>query len=192
VFNVAGHHPILGFCNAASKIFFWDFSRLTSYHEYMTALREPNRDKNTPVARPDWLKPIYHRKARGDTAAKHGDVVTKLRESNKDRDVSDKDSVASGLSGTPDPDRVGFLSGDFSPDTIEDWEKKYNMEDPHGLVKAHKVEMIKAGGNPMVGRQVAWSPEGEWCVVVGSNNRAIIMQRWPQGEGATPVEDGSE
>lgn len=186
MFHVAGHHPMLGFCNASSRIFFWDLARLTSYHEYVSAVRDPDRDKSVPVPRPDWLKPIAHRKKAADS--RPADSRSRVaREANRDKD-SDRDSSLY-TTGTPDPDKIELLSAEYSTDTIDDWEKKYNMDDPHNLLKPHKVEITK--GFSIVGRQVAWSPEGEWCVIVGSDNRAIIMQRWA-GENLTGQDEGAE
>ena len=34
-----------------------------------------------------------------------------------------------------------------------------------------------------LGRQIAWSPGGEWCVVVGSMNCVAVLQRWSVGKG---------
>jgi polycomb protein EED len=66
--------------------------------------------------------------------------------------------------------------GTYSADTVLSWESKYNIDSPHRPLKAHKVEAF--GMSSFVGRQVGWSPGGEWCVVVGSSNVALILQRW--------------
>ena len=50
---------------------------------------------------------------------------------------------------------------------------------PFKLIRPHKIE--KFGGPRFLGRQVAWSPAGDWCVVAGSQNTVIILQRWPKG-----------
>lgn len=189
MYQAAGRHPVLAFCNASSKIMFWDMARLTSYYGFITATQDPDRDKAVPLARPSWLKPIQHRN-RVDAAKGGGDAVSKLR------DVSDKDSLASGGGGggggwgqtaTPDPEKAQ----EYSAETIASWETKHNMCDPHGVIKAHGEEIVgrknkdeRGAGKrkkvplTFVGRQVAWSRGGEWCVVVGSQNLAVILQRW--------------
>jgi polycomb protein EED len=170
MFHAAGKHPVLAFCNARSNVYFWDMARLTSYHEFMAAIQDPNRDKSTPVPRPPWLQPIQHR-----TGAA---TVSRLR------DASDKDSMVSGTA-SPDPDSVAGLNGQYSAETIAGWESKYGLNEPHEIVKPHKIE--KFSTTTLVGRQVAWSPEGEWCVIVGSKNVAVIFQRWAKDKVPQPA-----
>lgn len=84
---------------------------------------------------------------------------------------SDKESTASGQTPqTPQTDGNGF-----SPETLESWAARYSMEDPQEPLRAHKTE---SSSTNFVGRQAAWSPGGEWCVVVGSSNTALVLQRW--------------
>ncbi|TPX06981.1 uncharacterized protein E0L32_011126 [Thyridium curvatum] len=177
--HVPGQHPVLGFCNAQSKIFFWDMARFTTYHDFMAALQDPRRDPNTPVARPPWLKPIVPRKRGPEPSL------------NRRREASAQDSAVSGNVSTPDPEKAEVLFHGYNRETIDDWEKKYSMDDPHALIRAHKFEVLS--GFSLVGRQVAWSPEGDWCVIVGSNNRAVIMQRWARdGSHADNVDDSMQ
>jgi len=68
------------------------------------------------------------------------------------------------------------LLRDFSQDTVNTWESRYNADSPHRHLKAHKVESVKI--QHFVGRQVGWSPDGQWCVVVGSANLAMVLHRW--------------
>jgi polycomb protein EED len=56
------------------------------------------------------------------------------------------------------------------------WEKKYEMGEPLMEVEAHQMETVKGLG--FMGRQVAWSSDGQWCVVVGSAGVIGILQRW--------------
>ncbi len=56
------------------------------------------------------------------------------------------------------------------------WEKKYEMGDPLAELEAHQVETVKGLG--FMGRQVAWSSDGQWCVVVGSAGVIGLLQRW--------------
>jgi polycomb protein EED len=167
-------NPLLAFCNAKGQIFFWDFERLTGYNDYVQAINNSERDQGVPVERPSWLEPIQHRNRQD---------MTKPRV----RDTSDKDSLASGQTGgggitsAPVQDKAMGL-GQYSQTTQQSWEGKYNIEDPHQSLKPHKE--VSLGAVDFVGRQVAWSPGGDWCVVVGSSNRAHILQRWSKKDAA--------
>ncbi|EEY14697.1 conserved hypothetical protein [Verticillium alfalfae VaMs.102] len=59
--HMPGHHPVLAFCNANSKIFFWDLARITSYHDWTRGLIRANGDRALMPERPAWLTPIVHR-----------------------------------------------------------------------------------------------------------------------------------
>lgn len=149
---VPDQHPVLAFCNAGGNIYFWDFKRLSIYSEYMQMLR--NGDAS--ARRPSWLRVIQHRQK---------DAGGKGRQS-----LADKDSPAPGPTGDE-----GKKREEFSAETLESWADKYSMDNPHKALQPHKIEFSAAN---FVGRQAAWSPGGEWCVVVGSDNQAILFQRW--------------
>jgi polycomb protein EED len=160
---------MLAFCNAASKIYFWDLERLADYAEFVSKVQDPTRDRSVSIdsLRPPWLKPIQHRKADGP-GAKEEALGTGGAE------IRDSEESASKI-----------LLKTYSSETIASWEAKYSSFNPHGLVKPHKEELVnkynkerKRVAYSFVGRQVAWSPSGEWCVVVGSQNLAVILQRW--------------
>ena len=160
---VPGQHPVLAFCNAAGNIFFWDFKRLTTYREFMETLRDPGRDKSVALRPPPWLKPIVHRQ-RTDAQGK-----SKLAGADRDAKASVQGAQSNVFGKRPEE------IPEFNAETLESWAARYSMEDPHEPLRAHKTESSSAN---FVGRQVAWSPGGEWCVVVGSSNTALIMQRW--------------
>lgn len=150
--HVPGRNPVLAFCNAAGNIFFWDFSRLTVYRDVMATVRDPWRDKSKAAQLPSWLKPVIPRQ--------RTDAMGRFRTLG-----SDRDSIASGQ----------IDCTELSPDTLESWASRYSMEDPQEPLRAHKTESSLTN---FVGRQAAWSPGGEWCVVVGSSNTALALQRW--------------
>ncbi|CAJ2512177.1 Uu.00g051920.m01.CDS01 [Anthostomella pinea] len=156
-------HPILAFGNAHSTIYFWDLARLISYHDFINHMKDPIRDKSQPIHRPGWLVPIQHR-------AK-GDAVDKLKDA-----ASDRESVVSGRTGSVDVETHVDLNTDYSQETLDSWEGKYDMTRLEEPIKAHAQSNITI--KDFVGRQVAWSVGGDWCVVVGSKNLAIILQRW--------------
>ena len=160
----------------------------------MDDIHDPERDRSKPYKLPYWLKPVVPRQ-------KCGDTVGRLQ-----RAPSERESVASmdrEMSGTPAAmypnnaisNEVGKDSKEgkgitanggsgkllremeLSNETIESWESRYSMEDPHQPLKPHRTE---PSGNTVLGRQVAWSPNGEWCVSVGSTNQVVVLQRWRQ------------
>lgn len=191
VFHVPGKHPILAFANARSKTFFWDFSRFSSYSRYMGELKEAqkwgmgvgekigvgeDRDKvQAPVVqKPSWL---MVKKAKRTAAAVVADTASGLRSVAVG---GDKESM---VSASPDPEGVTPLS--HSRETLQAWAEMYDLSNPVGNIKPHRALQVDGG---FVGRQVGWSPEGEWCVVVGNGNRALIYQRWGKERGvATPT-----
>jgi polycomb protein EED len=68
------------------------------------------------------------------------------------------------------------LTPSDSAKSLEIWAKRYSIGDPHGDIIAHKDEVVK--GFEFVGRYIAWSNGGEWCVVVGSAGMIGIFERW--------------
>ncbi|KFA61553.1 hypothetical protein S40285_04003 [Stachybotrys chlorohalonatus IBT 40285] len=168
---VPGQNPVLAFCNAAGSIFFWDLKRLTTYRDVMERLGDPNRDKSKPIRLPSWLKSVVARQ-KPDTAGR-------VRGSQNDRD-----SLSTLRLGSVDSIKAKDDIKEYSADTLEAWASKYSMEDPHGPLKAHKTESSSAS---FVGRQAAWSPGGEWCVVVGSSNTTLVLQRWSKKGAPAPA-----
>lgn len=76
---------------------------------------------------------------------------------------------------------VGGGGIDKTPTTAEDikiWNEKYEIRQklPLKPLKAHKEEMVK--GFSFLGRGMAWSRGGEWCVVAGSGGVAGALGRW--------------
>lgn len=142
----------------------WDMARLTGYHDYINQIRDPERDPDTRVKRPGWLVPVHHRARKVDTKL---DPVWAA-------------AAAMRPVGYHDPfDIEKYLLQEQTPETVESWQGKYDTCNPFKLIKPHRSDTL--GGPRFVGRQVAWSPGGEWCVIVGSRNTAVIMQRWAKG-----------
>ncbi|KAK7981689.1 hypothetical protein PG996_009378 [Apiospora saccharicola] len=160
LFHMVDKHPVLAFANAHSAIFFWDLARLMGYHSFMTELDDPNRDH--PVQRPSWLTPVVHRQSKGD-------AVSKLK------DAEDKDSVASGQTGS-DLEAQSSLGSHYSEETLKYWHSRYDIKSVETPVTEHS--RINISVKDFIGRQVAWSPGGEWCIVVGSKNLAFVLSRW--------------
>ncbi|KAK7423774.1 hypothetical protein QQZ08_008929 [Neonectria magnoliae] len=156
---VPGQHPVLAFCNAGGNIFFWDFKRLTMYDDFMKGLRNHAPGTRIPN-RPSWLRPLHHR-SKNDAAAKSRHSVV----GKESPALSQADEVSKGKDDIKE----------FNAETLESWAAKYSLEDAHEPLRAHKTESSSAN---FVGRQATWSPGGEWCVIVGSSNTALILQRW--------------
>ncbi|KAH8764220.1 WD40-repeat-containing domain protein [Diaporthe sp. PMI_573] len=161
-----GQHPVLVFCNTKSEILMWDIARLTGYQSYINKIRDPNRDPAVRVKRPAWLQPNHH-KMKKAASENPGDPVYRA-------------AVTMRPVGHRDPFNVeAYLLEEQTPDTVESWQAKYDTSNPFKLIRAHKIE--KFGGPRFLGRQVTWSSAGDWCVVAGSQNTVIMLQRWPKG-----------
>lgn len=189
VFHVRGKHPILAFANAKSKTFFWDLARFGEYRAYMAEVKEAQKAGRAVVGangavvgenaavKPSWLVVKRPKKTAAAAAVAQNaawDGASSLR-SFAVSAAGDKESM---VSASPDPESVS-ASG-YSKETLQAWAEMYDLSNPVGYVKAHRTLQIDGG---FVGRQVGWSPEGEWCVVVGNGNRALIYQRWGKDKG---------
>ncbi|ODA78496.1 hypothetical protein RJ55_05877 [Drechmeria coniospora] len=164
VHHVPGQNAVLAFCNAAGNVLFWDFERLTEYRHLMRKLQDPRRDKTEVVQLPTWLKPVFPRQK---IDGKKGKSRTPGR---------DKGRLPSGQESGPESGQEPVHGGgDFNQETMESWSARYSVENPQEPLRAHRTESSSAN---FVGRQVAWSPGGDWCVVVGSSNTTLILQRW--------------
>lgn len=161
-----GQHPILCFCNAKNEIMMWDMERLTAYQEFLISLRDPDRDPAAKVVRPAWLAPAHHKRANDGwlTAEAKRQLAALIM-----RPLGHKDPL-----GVEE-----ILLKEYNALTVEMWTNRYDISNPHKMIKPHKTDMMS--GPMFVGRQVAWSPDGSWCVVVGSRNHAVIFQRWAKG-----------
>ncbi|KAH8804733.1 WD40-repeat-containing domain protein [Xylogone sp. PMI_703] len=153
-----GSNPVLAMCNTGSKVYFWDLSRLEEYHDYLSIIH-PTKSftvDGQEVKRPPFLVPFKHRNRK--------DTVTRIREETPPSEHSslniDKDSSASSE----------------VVKSIEIWDRRYNMSEPLHSIQAHKEEVVRSLA--FVGRQVAWSAGGEWCIVAGSASVVAVLQRW--------------
>lgn len=160
-------HPVLCFCNARNEILMWDLTRLTAYQDFIQALRDPDRDPATKIQRPVWLIPAHHKTKVGD--GRRDAEAEKLNAAAVMRPVGHKDPF----------EVEKILLSEYSANTVEIWTSRYDISNPHRMIKPHKTDNMT--GPTFVGRQVAWSPDGCWCVVVGSRNSAMILQRWGKG-----------
>lgn len=135
----------------------------------MKALRDPHRDKSKALPLPPWLKPVVPRQ--------RADPSGKMRNNGLDKDPTSSGHWAH---------TNQFSGSEFTAETLESWAARYSMEDSHEPLRHHKLESSSAN---FVGRQAAWSPGGEWCVVVGSSNTTLVLQRWSKkapAQSSTP------
>lgn len=165
--HVPGQHPVLAFCNANGKIFFWDFERIRGYRDFVHAMAAPQNTGGPAPSRSPWLQLAHPRKG------VQADPSGRARGSKETRPSAD--------SAVPETrDEAGSKPNgpfkEYTHETVSAWESKYNVDSAAQALKAHKVEAF--GTSNFVGRQVGWSPGGEWCVVVGSSNVALMLQRW--------------
>ncbi|KAK3898264.1 WD40-repeat-containing domain protein [Staphylotrichum tortipilum] len=192
VFHAPGRHPILAFANARSRTFFWDLARFGAYRAFMGELKDGQKGKASVAAngaaagesggpvKPSWLvvkrgkkPPMGTAAAVAHSQAAVGDGASSLRSFGLDG--------GSMVSASPDPEggnNATTADLGYSRETLQAWAEMYDLSNPVGYVKPHRTLQIDGG---FVGRQVGWSPEGDWCVVVGNGNRALIYQRWGKG-----------
>lgn len=167
---VPDQNQVLAFCNANGRIFFWDFERLRAYHDFTDSIANAQNAGCEGPGRPSWLQLSHPRRAGtghppGKPTDSNGPEVGAMSRSTLRTNESEAKAP-----------KALVAVGAYSTDTVLSWESKYNIDSPHRPLKAHKVEAF--GMSSFVGRQVGWSPGGEWCVVVGSSNVALILQRW--------------
>jgi len=96
-----------------------------------------------------------------------------MEEKNGPRQSSEP-STAGAASPSLPPSSPGTVLG-HSTEPSASTKRKYAMEDPLGMLEAHKVVTV-----PKLrfdGRQVAWSVCGRWCVVAATQNVVIVLQK---------------
>lgn len=166
--HIHGQHPILCFCNAKNEIMMWDMARLTAYQEFVSGLQGLDGEAAAAkiAARPPWLVPAHHK-------------VRKEAPREQEAQIAAAAAIMRPVDHRDPFDVEELLLPSCTRETVEMWQSKYNISNPHKMIKPHKSEGLN--GPVFVGRQVAWSPDGSWCVVVGSRNHAVIFQRWAKG-----------
>lgn len=196
-----GRHPVVAFCNTNSKVFFWDFERFENYFDtqgslpgadgvlapgagagYHGASHSPVKGEksekgltiptdNTPRAHP-FLHPFQRRNRGGGNVGGAGALArlareTSLSESTGSEHTNQDESFNTNNAGKGKIDWARSREG---------WKAKYELSDPMTEMEPHHTEMVK--GLKFTGRQVAWSNDGEWCVVVGSSGSIGVLGRW--------------
>lgn len=184
-------NPVLAMCNAASKVFFWDLARLEEYHTFLTSVDAAGAVSAQDIKRPPFLIPYKHRNRGGVP------VLHRVARETSPADSTSTDSVSNKGANHPQNKGTGSFTEEEAPSntgpgskelmipgltpsdsakSLEIWAKRYSIGDPYQDITAHKDEVVK--GYEFVGRYVAWSNGGEWCVVVGSAGVISIFERW--------------
>ncbi|KAF8859079.1 WD40 repeat-like protein [Acephala macrosclerotiorum] len=174
-----GANPVLAFCNTASKVFFWDLTRLENYHDTLSQF--PNPETFSPPRKHPFLQPFQRRIRGGGALARLSRRSPSATESSSSHltssdipDSSYRDESQEGKGKEKEKDNgKGKIDWDRSR---SNWAAKYDMGDPLRDIGAHGTEVVK--GLNFTGRQVAWSVDGRWCVVVGSSGVVACLQRW--------------
>jgi polycomb protein EED len=160
-------NPVLCFCNKVGEIFFWDFERVRAYGDILKTLK----DQSSPVRLPRWLGRLG--------------VPSTARSQGLGSRLGSMES-----SQTPEIDSTRNITSldEVNPKVLSDWNSMYSDRDGSlSLEPHHKIDQFraptkkpgrKAAKAEIVGRQVAWSPGGEWCVVAGSSNLVQVLRRW--------------
>ncbi|RDW91081.1 hypothetical protein BP5796_02246 [Coleophoma crateriformis] len=163
-------HTILAMCSNSSKMMFWDLARLEEYFEYSNL---PSQLQQT--SRPEFLMPVRSRNRQGKQTSAikpHLSVPTHIiRESSTQTESTNSTNMEA-----QDTADTGRLNEVDTMKTKDLWDSKYSMADPSRELLPHREEVAK--GLEFVGRQVAWSRGGEWCVVAGSASFVAVFSRW--------------
>lgn len=141
---------------------FWDLARLEEYCDLT--------DMN--AKRPSWLVPYKSRtNNKKSTLPRHlqreGSTTESMTSASTEQHLHQDQDKSSG---------PGYITEADMQKSKELWDSKYNVGDSLRELKPHREEVVR--GLEFVGRQVAWSVGGEWCVVVGSASVVAVFQRW--------------
>lgn len=197
-------------CNGRSSIFFWDLKRIEEYIEYISALKaseesQPadagddlflgnptsSKDQVETPTKPSFLGYWGPRNRGGGIFAKYSGKHSQTHR----REASPTEStVTSGSNSNPNSNPPSdpiprsvpspskpVITAERLEKSKELWAERYDAGKWFERLKAHKEETVQ--DLDFLGRQVAWSPGGEWCVVVGSMNCVAVLQRWSGGKG---------
>jgi polycomb protein EED len=195
--------PVLAMCNTASKVFFWDLARLEGYWDYIstlppTAAAAGNETASTSFSlassaaesdapkRPRFLIP-WKPRVRG--GGRLGIPTHRIRDSSpteSDRSTPTTHShplisasTHHPASANPPVNPSQAKATEYLEKSKEVWNKRYGLDSAERELLPHKEEVVR--GLSFVGRQVAWSRGGEWCVVVGSAGVVAVFERWEKG-----------
>ncbi|TVY49469.1 Polycomb protein, partial [Lachnellula occidentalis] len=131
-----GMNPVLAFCNTASKVFFWDLSRLEAYHDAMA----DGGDIKDPNTRPAFLNPFQHRNRGGAGGGGGGGAVARLHRAASPAESSSTGGDEKEKEREKEKGRIDWEK------SIKGWVKKYEINKPLVCLDAHKEEVVKGLG----------------------------------------------
>lgn len=200
-------NPILAFCNKNSRVYFFDLARLEKFYDVTVALpgersckykaeakaAERDTDPDTtdadaiaktlsfptdhnPRAHP-FLHPFQRRTRGGHSTGAR--TLARLAREVSPSESTNSELTNSNATSNMDESSHGKGKGTGKIDWTRSWKgwgAKYELGEPARKIEAHHMEMVK--GIEFTGRQVAWSADGVWCVVVGSGGSIGVLGRW--------------
>lgn len=173
-------NPVVAFSNTNSKLLMWDLSRFREYERALNTmpnsagyiLQSAKSEAGTPIppshlTMPSneslrghpFLQPFQHRNRGG-----RGTALPKVSRDSPALSVDSHDTL----------DLGGIGKVNWSQSKVN-WEKRYGM-DPLVPVDAHSEVVIQ--NMDTLGRQVAWSNDGRYCVVASSWAIFMLFERW--------------
>jgi polycomb protein EED len=109
-------------------------------------------------------------------------ISTRVRKSKKRKEARYLPRWLRPDTGNPAADREASYS---YKEFAEAWDDRYTMVDGQHALEPHATVTVprsRSGNNKLepdfFGRQISWSPNGQWCVVAGSLNRIVMLRRW--------------
>ena len=170
-------HPVLGFANERSKIFFWDLTRLELGHDGMMAGAGASDD--------GFLRPDNRSRKRGPAkinrelslSSRLYSVVGPSTSPNPPSSPSSRRS-SSITTGDGRGNSTSATSLATAPEPIVN-RGKYSIHNPFQPIKAHQAGSVT--GLYFTGRQAGWSACGRWCVVAGETGgdaMGLVFERW--------------
>lgn len=165
LFSAPNYKPVLAICNGKSKVFFWDLSRLSAYADYSETIAA-SQFTSGDIRRPSFLTIPNFTKVNRFGAVRERSTRSSVHE------ITQTTGTETARSSPYDEGKE--TTRQFS-NSRAGWEKQYTMGEPQTAIKPHLVEVVPTLA--FVGRQVAWSIGGEWCVVVGTENAVTLFAR---------------
>lgn len=157
LFHRVGHAPILAAGNKShSNVFFWDLERLETAG-VGEPLSLPANSKTVPTT----------------TKASSSTTTTAPNGPSTTTGVSNPPNSTTTTTNPPRTKKKQKLTTNQIPDekTLID----RGISDPFFKIKPHKTVTIPK--YTLTGRQVAWSVDGEWCVVAGDHGLIAVLHR---------------
>lgn len=161
-------HPVLAIANEVSQLLIWDLEALS--RGYNGTQARPIKPKPPPKAS---RKGVAH-KITGNRSTYTPDTSTAGQNTPTASSPDQSPRLTASTEPTPPIDLFGLNGAEPVVDR-----KRFPLHDPHTPIEAHKVIQLKPKGTKgyddykMIGRSVAWSRDGKWCVAAGETQEAV-------------------